>query len=775
MANVYSETTLLQKEQAYKGLAEAKEDGAAWEETEVIGDRRPRVDGYERVSGSAVYPSDVVLPGMLYAAVLHCPHANARVRRIDTGRAEKVPGCKAVLTGNSPEAGIQWPYADNFKGPLFVSRSRYEGEIVAAAAASSPDEAVDALRRIEVEYEVLPSVSDERRAQDNEAVKVHPDGNLVKPAQEYERGNVEQGFARADVVLEESYRTRTLLHTPIELHGCVASWDGDRLSIWESTQGVYAVQDRVTEVLNLPKSKVRVIGHYLGGGFGSKLETSKYSIVAAVLARKTARPVKLFHSREQTFLAMGNRPASTMTLKVGATREGRLTAIEFTGLGASGAYPAGGTSLLDWLAKDMYLCPNCRTSLTDVFINAGQARPFRAPGYPQGSWAVEQAMDALAEELNLDPVELRLKNFAASSQGREGNPAYTTNGLKECLSRGAEAFGWKEARQRTAQQDKKNRIRSGVGLAACNWFVGGGWPPSTVLVKLFEDGSVNLNMGASDIGTGTKTIMALIVAKELQVEPEAVQIEHADTGTTQYASPSGGSKTVPTEGPAVREAALHVKRQLLSMAAEALQQPLNELVLQGDSIQVQGSREKRIKVVDLAGLKEQQVIVGIGHKPPNPENKAVTPFGAQFCEVAVDTLTGEVRVLRFVAAHESGRVMDRLTFDSQVIGGVTMGVGLGMTEFRVLDARGTGKLCNRNWHDYKLPTMLDSPLEITPVAVDLPDQEANITGAKGLGEPVTVPTAAAIANAVYNAVGVRVTETPINPVFLLEKIKNTEM
>ena len=771
MHDLYSEKNILQKELACPSTGQGRSICDAWESTRVVGRSAPRVDGYERVSGSAVYPSDVVLPGMLYAAVLHCPHAHARITGMDIDKAGSASGVKAILTQDSPEAQIQWPSADNFTGPLFSSHCRYEGEIVAAVAATSPDEAHDALRRIEVHYEVLPHVSDERRSLDSDAPKVHPDGNLVSPVQHYERGDISKGFAQAEVILERTFRTQALLHTPLELHGCAAAWEGGRLTIWESTQGVYAVQDKVAQVLKMPKSKVRVIGHYVGGGFGSKLETSKYSVIASLLAHKTGKPVKLFHTREQTYLAMGNRPASTMSIKAGADAQGRLTGIEFKGLGASGAYSAGGTSLLDWLAKDMYKCPNVRTELRDVYINAGPARPFRAPGYPQASWAVEQIMDELALKLDMDPIQLRLQNFASTSQGREGNPAYTTNGLKQCLDKGAEVFGWEQAGRAPVQADKENYIRRGVGMAACNWFVGGGWPPSTVLLKIFEDGSVNLNMGASDIGTGTKTAMALIAAEELAMDPGQIQIENADTGTTQYASASGGSKTLPTEGPAVREAALNAKAQILAMAEDHLGHPASDLELVKGAVQVRGNAQSQVKMTELPGLKEQQVILGIGHKAPNPQDKAITPFGAQFCEVEVNTRTGEVKILRFVAAHESGRVVDRLTFDSQVIGGVTMGVGLGTTEFRVLDANATGKLCNKNWHDYKLPTMLDAPEDIAPVAIDLPDEEANITGAKGLGEPVTVPTAAAIANAVFNAVGVRMEETPINPVTLLAKLK----
>jgi xanthine dehydrogenase YagR molybdenum-binding subunit len=774
MNKTYDETILLQKEQACPWSEGVGSGCGPWEDSRLIGSDKPRVDGYERVSGSAVYPSDVVLPDMLYAAVLTCPHAHARVKDIDLSPAARVSGVSALLGPDSPEADLQWSYGDAFTGKLFDPHCRYEGEVVAAVAATNPYAAWDALRSVSVEYEVLPHVSDEREALGSAAPSIHSGGNLVSPRQTYQRGDVQAGFNQSDVVVEGNFRTRTELHTPLELHGCVAKWDGDRLTLWESTQGVYAVQEKVSRVLGLSRSRVRVIGHYVGGGFGSKLDTGKYSIIASLLAKKTARPVKLFLTREQTFLSMGNRPASTMTIKAGAKSDGTLTAIEFTGLGASGAYPAGGTSLLDWLAKDMYRCPNVSTELTDVYINAGPARPFRAPGYPQGSWAVEQTMDILARQLSMDPIELRLKNFAETSQGRKGNPPYTTNGLKECLHKGAERFGWAEARKRTAAQDPQARMKRGVGMAACNWFVGGGWPPSTVLVKLLDDGSVNLNMGASDIGTGTKTVMAMILAEELGVEPTAVQIENADTATTQYASASGGSKTLPTEGPAVREAALNVKKQLLGMAAAELDSQSDQLSLASGRIRHRQEPDRSIRITDLQGLKEQRVLLGVGHKAPNPQNKAVTPFGAQFCEVEVDTQTGEVQLLRYVAAHESGKVIDRLTFDSQVIGGVTMGIGLGMTEARVLDGNTTGKLCNKNWHDYKLPTMLDVPAELLSEAVDLPDYEANISGAKGLGEPVTVPTAAAIANAVYDAVGIRIEETPINPATLIAKLQSRD-
>jgi CO/xanthine dehydrogenase Mo-binding subunit len=751
-------------------LPETPQPGAppkAWQKTNIVGKRMPRVDAYERVSGSACYPSDVVLPDMLYGAILRCPHPHARLKRIDTSEAEKMDGVLAVISGESPEADVYWPYTRDVRMKLFDPLCRYEGEPVAAVAAETPYRASDALRLIKVEYEILPFIADERKSLDKAAPLVHPSGNRVAPTQIYERGDVERGFAEADVVLEETYRTECEIHTPMEMHGCVAKWDRDRLTLWESTQGVYAIQARVAEILGLPLSKVRVIGHYMGGAFGSKLQPGKYTIIAALLAKKAARPVKLFLSREDTYIVAGNRPPANMQLKAGVKKDGRLTALRMSCTATGGAYPAGGTNLVDWVVRDLYTCPNVKTELADLYINAGPARPMRAPGHPQGAWALEQMMDALAEAIKMDPVELRLKNIPTYSQARPGNPPYTTTGLKECLLEGAKAFNWEEMRKRTAG-GKQGHMRRGVGMASALWFVGGGGPPSTIIVKLFSDGSVNLNMGASDIGTGTKTVMAMVVAEELGVKPDVIQIEHADTGTTQYATPSGGSKTVPTESPAVRAAAIAVKQQVLQMASEDLKIPAADLMFRDGQVFSAADSTKKVRITDITGLKRQGVLVGIGYRHPNPANKITNPFAAQFCEVEVNMKTGEVKILRFVGANDSGRVMDRLTYDNQVYGGITMGIGLAMTEARILDAGQTGKMLNRNWHDYKVPTALDIPAEMVSVPLDRPDPEANTTGAKGLGEPVTIPTAPAIANAIYNATGVRVKRTAMTPVQLCE-------
>jgi xanthine dehydrogenase YagR molybdenum-binding subunit len=476
--------------------------------------------------------------------------------------------------------------------------------------------------------------------------------------------------------------------------------------------------------------------------------------------------VKLHLTREESFLCVGNRPPSRMTLKAGAKKDGTLTALQMTVVGTGGAYPAGGTGGVEFLVRDLYACPNVRTEAQDVLTNAGPARPFRAPGHPQGAWALEQMMDALAEKIGMDPVEFRVRNVPSVSQARPNSPPYTTTGLKECLVEGAKQFRWNEAKRAASA---KGHLRRGVGVAAGLWQGGAGGPPSTVIVKLFADGSVNLNLGASDIGTGTKTVMAMVVAEELGVPLDRIQVEWADTGTTQYATPSGGSKTVPTESPATRAAALDVKQQLIGLAAEQLKVSPQELALKGGEVVSTADPSKKTAIAGVTALGRRGLLVGVGYRGPNAPGKVTCPFAAQFAEVEVNTLTGEVSVVRFLAAQDSGRVLNALTFENQTQGAITMGIGLALTEARVLDRGQTGKMVNRNWHDYKIPTALDVPAEQAVISVDLHDH-ANSTSVKGLGEPATVPTAPAVANAIYHACGVRTPDAPVNPTRLVELI-----
>ena len=730
-----------------------------WTDTKVVGKPVVRVDAYDRVSGSAVYPSDVVLPDMLHAAVLWCPHAHAKITKIDVTAAEKMPGVRAILR-DGPDTNIRWfAGAGGFASRLFDPHCRMEGEEVAAVAADTIYQAWDAVRAIKVEYEVLPHAVTYDDAMKDGAPVVREGGNKIPAPNPYQRGDVDAAFKTADVVVERTYTTGTELQNPMELHGCVVKWDGPRLTVWESTQGVYAVQSGVAQALNIPLANVRAIGHYMGGGFGAKLSTGKYSVIAALLAKRTGRPVRLFLTREQVALPMGNRPANTIWVRAAAKKDGTLVALETKTTGSGGAYSGNGTGGVDFVFRDLYLCPNVRCQNQSAFTNAGPERPFRAPGHPQGAWALEQAMDELAVKLGMDPVEFRLKNVPAFSQSRNGNPPYTTTGLKECLVEGAKTFGWKEARARGAAP---GHVGGGVGVAAGMGQGGAGGPPATVIVKLFSDGSANLNMGASDIGCGTKTWGAQIVSEELGIPLDRISVEHADTGTTQFATPSGGSKTVPTESPAIRAAAIEVKQQLFTMAAEQLKVPAADLELQGNQVVSKADPTKKVALGQIQMFSRRGLLVGVGYRGTNPQGKAINPFSVHFAEVEVNTKTGEIKVLRFVGAHDSGRPLNVKMYANQVIGGMTMGVGLGLTEARIMDGQ-RGKVLTTSLHDYKMPTALDAPADITILPIDPHDTECNTTGAKGIGEPATIPTAPAIANAVFNAIGVRLPDAPMSP------------
>jgi xanthine dehydrogenase YagR molybdenum-binding subunit len=727
-----------------------------WTETKVVGTAPPRIDAHERVSGSAVYARDLVLPNMLHAAFTRCPHAHARVKKVDTTKALKMPGVRAILTAESP--GAKLPFYFTQKGPLswlFDPHCRHEGEEVAAVAAETLHEAREAAKAIEVEYEELPFVHDFEKALDAGAPALHEGGNRVGEPDKHERGDVAKGFAEAAAVFFLNDTATTEIYTPMETHGSVVKWEGDRLIIHDTNQGVFDLRSAYAQYFQLPLSNVRVVSEYMGGGFGSKLEPGKYTLAAALLSRQTGRPVKLFLSREENFLCVGNRPPNVLKMKVGAKKDGTLTALQMTGIGTGGAYPEGSDA--GYLASDLYLCPNVRIEETNVYINAGKARAFRAPGFPQGAWALEQAMDALAQKLGMDPLALRLRNVTKVSQRRGGVPYFST-GLAQCLQEGAKAFGWDEARKRPRGSGALVR---GVGVAAGMW----GWdgdPRGTAILRFVSDGSASLTTGASDIGTGTKTWMAMIVAEELGVPVASVHVDNADTDTTPYAVLSGGSQTVHVNSPAVRAAALDVKRQLLEMAAEQLKTDVAALELSGGVVADRSAPERKVALKDLQQLQQQQTIVGVGRRSPHAKGKVGLPFVAHFAEVEVDTRTGEVRVLRLLGAHDSGRVMNLFTYRNQVFGGMTMGVGFGMTEERVLD-RHTGKMVNANWHDYKIPTAMDVPPDFACLPIDVHDTEWNSTGTKGIGEPATIPTAPAIANAVFHATGIRVTETPINP------------
>lgn len=747
-------------------LLEAPSSPPPWDDDQAfvsVGRPSPRVEGFDKVTGRARYAGDQCLPGQLYAAVLRCPHPHARLRRIDGRRAETLAGVHAVLSAaNAPS--IDW-YGDS---RLFDTTLRFAGDEVAAVAARSRAIAEAALRHIEVEYEPLPFVADLDSAAAADAPCVHADrpGNRTGDPDIQCRGDVERGLADAAVVVEAEYATQTALHNAFESHGCTALWEGERLTLWESTQGIFEVREQVANKLGLPEHHVRVIKQHMGGGFGAKQIAWKHSVIAALLSQMTGRPVQLVLDREAESLAAGNRNATRQRVTLGATREGRLTVISADIDVAIGAYAIGGeSSNVAGSYHRLYECANVRTEQTSYFLNTGPSVAFRAPGYVEGAFALESAMDELARSLDLDPLELRRRNYALQDQQKD-QPFTSPESLRLCYARGAEAFGWPP---RKREPGARSRRRRGVGVAAHDWMAGMGHPPGYAWVKLNGDGSAEVTTGAQDIGTGTRTGLAQVAAEELGLPLEQVTVNLGDTARGPYAPVSAGSATQATLGPAIRQACADARDQLLVAAARLLDEDdAHTLEVHEGVIRAAGNTQRRITVAEVTGSIAPQMIQGHGARGPNPEGRTVRTCGVQFAEVEVDTETGDVTVLRIVASHDCGRIINPRLVDSQVLGGVTQGIGFALTEARVVDPA-SGRVLNANLEDYLVPTAADVP-DVCHARLDLPDPEANCTGAKGIGEPPIIPTAPAIANAIFDAIGIRLRETPLTRQQILDAL-----
>ncbi len=719
-------------------------------ELKVVGKSISRLDGYDKVSGTARYTFDVTLPNMAFAKTLRCPLPHANIKNIDVSKAKKLPGVLAVLTHESSPK-IPW-YRVSY---LFDPHLRFQGDEVACVAAESEKIAEEALKLIDVEYEELPFVVDAGKAMQPDATKLYDEGNIVggKPSV-YERGDVETGFAEADTIVEDTFTTQVTVHNPTEVHCSVVNWDGDRLTVWDSTQGIFSVRDTVASSLKIPASHVRVIKNYMGGGFGSKLATGKYTVMAALLAREIGRPVKIALDRKEQNLAVGNRPDSVQKLKVAAKMDGTLTAMTHYSYGAAGAYPSGAGC--SWPFRTVYKCPNVRTEEYTIFINAGPGRPMRAPGNVQGTFAMDSIIDEIAEKIGMDPLEFRLKNYTEVDQ--VFNAPYTSKRLREAYEKGAKTIGWQ--RRKKVPGSDPGPIKTGIGMATQIWW-GGGGPPAYATLKLNRDGSARVLVGSQDLGTGTYTFIAQVASEVLEIPIDNIQVILGDTGACPYCGSSGGSTTASSVSPAVRDAAEQMKAKLISGAAAALDTSEDQLVYSKGVITSTLDEKKSMPISDIVRRMRERVLVTTGAREANPQGYTTNSFGAQFAEVEVDTDTGKVKVLKVVAAHDIGRVLNRKSLENQIHGGVIQGLSFALMEERVIDEY-TGKVLTTNMHDYKLPTILDVPY-IEVIIVSDADPLVSNTGVKGVGEPPIIPTAGAIANAVYNAIGVRIKSLPITP------------
>ena len=733
---------------------------------DIVGHPTSRVDGVARVTGRAIFTHDVQRPGMLIGRFLRSPHPHARIQRIDSREAEALPGVWVVWHRQ------QSPPVERIGGrEVFAEELAYEGAEVAFVAARDERVAKDALERIEVEYEVLPFAPSLGTAmgQDAPAVFAGDEGNVINPDGEvYQRGDLDEGRTEAEVTVDLTFRTPIAAHCCLETHGSVAEWEGDRVTVWHSTQSVWGTRSSLAEALGISQDKVRAICDYVGGGFGSKWGAEQYTLMAALAARETGRMVKVVLDRQEEHLAAGYRPGSKQRVRIGARRDGTLTFLDHEAWVVTGAYGGGG-SIIGGPTKDLYRCPNVRTVVWGVRANTDAGRAFRAPGYVEGTFALEGAMDALAAALGMDPLDLRMKNYAEESPAR-GIP-YTVKGLREAYEIGAERMGW---RRRGQNSGKDGPWRRGWGMASQIWG-GGGGPPANAMVKLLADGTADVMAGVQDLGTGTRTIIAQVAAEELGLPLRDVRVVIGDTEPTPFGPGSGGSVTLASITPAVREAAYDAKRQYLDLAAYMLElpdAPPEAFDVSAGEIVYREEPSKRISLAEVAAKMGNYMIVGRGARGPNPDEKALNTFGAQFAEVEVNVETGEVRMRKVIAAHENGRIVNPLTATSQVYGGVTMGLGFGLMEERVIDER-AGLQMTANLEDYKVPTIMDVP-ELDVAFVDRVDVEANSVGSKGLGEPPIIPAAAAIANAVADAIGVRIVDLPITPDRVLMALKRVQ-
>jgi CO/xanthine dehydrogenase Mo-binding subunit len=701
----------------------------------VVGRPAARQDAPQRVRGEARYTADIQLPGMLHTAVLRSPYAHARVTRIDLAPALRLPGVRAAL-GPGEAKGLE-------------EEAGYSGTAVAAVAADTFAQARRAVEAIEVEWEELEVVLDPEEAVKREL--------FTTDAARYERGDFERALESADVVVESTFRTSVVLHNSMETHQAVCEWIGDTLTVYISTQYIWGVRDAVAQELGIPGDKVRIVCEFMGGGFGSKNDPGEYTFVAAELAKRTGRPVRCALTRREENTAAGNRNATIQKLKAGAMSDGTIVALGGEFINAVGW--SGWSATTDGPMRMLYSCDNVRTVLYGAKINTPPMKAFRAPGFVEGTFGLECLIDELAAKLELDPLELRRKNYASSN---DGTP-YSSKNLMECYE--LVQKHWDRRDEVRARSD--STWKHGVGMASQIWY-GGGGPPSYAWTRVTSDGRITVVTAMQDIGTGTRTAMAQIAAEELGVPLDQVDVVLGDSARGPYATLSAGSSTTPSVGPAVRAAAADAKRQIVEIAAQRFD--LEERVLDiKDGMLVSADGNLSTPLGELLGLLGDAQILGKGARGPNPTGMSVLTFGVQVVEVAVDVETGEVRVERVAAAHDVGRIINPLGARSQIEGGIIQGIGHTLSEQRLIDPE-TGRVLTTTLDAYRMPTVADVP-EIVCEFVDKPDEHLTSLGSKGLGEPPIVPLAAAVANAIRDATGADVHELPISREEMLRALR----
>ncbi|HLC02634.1 MAG TPA: molybdopterin cofactor-binding domain-containing protein [Anaerolineales bacterium] len=763
------------------------------ESVSIVGQRVPKLDAPHKVSGRAVYGHDVRLPGMLHGRILYSQHPHARLLRVDTTRAERLPGVKCVLTAaDNPPTKFGFG-KDNIPFKNRIVRSLRDE--VAGVVGIDLDIAEEALALIEVEYEPLLPVFSPAEALTEGAPLIHSEReNNIFQTYQYSHGDLAQGLNESEVVLEDSFRLPYVSHACIETSVVLAEYDPrGRLTLWSTTQIPFLLQRELAEALGMDGSQVRIIQTAIGGAFGRGLDIYPYEPIAALMARKAGKPVRLAFSRQEEFSATALRQPAEVKVRAGARKDGRLSFREVHALLDIGAYVSWGTVtplVMMETTASLYKVPHVRFSADCVYTNNPVTGAVRGYGNPQSTFFVETMMDRLAEALNFDPVEFRLLNANEPNSTTPQGLVIGSCGLKECLQAAAAAADKPAGRRVYAgsiagvqgmdlpnsTQEISSTRRRGVGFAA-TLNVGGGAriyrsDGCGATVKVDDYGHVTLIIGATEIGQGSETVLAQIVAETLGTPVEHVAVVNNDTDIKPWDVGVHASRTTFIAGKAAQLAALDAQAQIFETAAELLDADPSQLTARQGVVSVKGDEARALsvsKVVRRRHLREHgKVVLGEGwYDPPTQlvdkdtykgNISAAYSFGAQMAEVEVDVETGMVRVLRIVCAHDVGRAINPMAVEGQIEGGVQMGLGYALTEEVIVRQ---GQVLNPSFLDYRLFTAADMP-EMETIIVETYDPTGPF-GAKGVGEMGGTPTAAAIANAVYNAVGVRMTQLPMTP------------
>lgn len=728
-----------------------------------VGKSPERWDGLAKAMGRARYTSDVQLPGMLYAKFVNANVPHAKVVSVDTSAAESHPGVRAVhviehVLGN---ASLRDPSLEQVKYPVV----RYAGQPVAAVAAISPSAAEDAAALVKVKYETLPFVVDLDKARTADAPLVYPGaadqggtagggggphgvpqtGNIHGPSIR-KVADVEQGLRDADVVVEGHYVTQVQTHSPLETHGVVADWKPEMLTVWASTQGVSSVREELAGFFKIPLTQIRVLTEYMGGGFGAKFGAGNHGVVAAALSKKAGAPVRLMLDREEEHLSVGNRPSSDQLLRIGAKKDGKLTAVHLVSYGTAGCGTGAGCA---GPASNLYRYAALHTEENDVFTNAGPGAAMRAPGHPPGAFALEQSIDELAVKLNLDPLDLR-----------ERIDPHPVRKVERQVVR--ESALWK-SRNPVAGADR-GPVKRGVGFAQSVWyrFVN---MDSAAEVRIHKDGSLEVLSAVQDIGSGIKTVMAQIMAEQFGVPPEKIAVKVGDSNYPVGPS-SGGSMTTLSLTPAVRDAAWQASQKFLEEIAPAFGTTGEDLELVNGEVRSQSGKMQPVSFKRAAAkMKTDQIAVQAKRVADYDRGKYLTYGGVDVAEVEVDAEIGRIHVKRVLSVHDCGRPMNPAQTISQINGGILQGISYTLFENRLLDPD-YGLMVNPNLEQYKITGSRETP------EIDVRLVEAYIgqssTDASGIGEAAgVVSIGAAVANAVYNAIGVRIRQTPMTPAVVL--------